>query len=77
MFAQKCLNLKPDKNEKLKWKINIEKEIETMRGEMLILSEIERNKDPKTRKTRIVVRKYKITNIIDILSIKQELKQKI
>ena len=48
-----------------------------MRGEMLILSEIERNKDPKTRKTRIVVRKYKITNIIDILSIKQELKQKI
>ena len=27
---------KPDKNKKSKWKINIEKEIETMRGEMLI-----------------------------------------
>ena len=42
-----------------------------MTGEMLILSEIERNKDPKTTKTRIVVRKYKITNVIDISSIKQ------
>ena len=48
-----------------------------MTGEMLILSEIERNKDPKTTKTRIAVRKYKITNVIDISSIKQELKQKI
>ena len=27
---------KPDKNKKPKWKINIEKEIETMRGEMSI-----------------------------------------
>ena len=34
---------KPDKNKKTKWKINIETEIETMRGEMSILSEIERN----------------------------------
>ena len=47
--------IKPDKNEKTKWKINIEKEIETMRGEMSILSEIERNKDPKTRKARQVI----------------------
>ena len=29
---------KPDKNKKPKWRINIEKEIETMRGEMSILS---------------------------------------
>ena len=37
---------KLDKNKKKpKWKINIEKKIETMSGEMLILSEIERNKD--------------------------------
>ena len=36
---------KPDKNKKPKWKNNIEKEIETMRGEMSILSKIERNKD--------------------------------
>ena len=68
---------KPDKNKKPKWKINIEKEIETMRGEMSILSEIERNKDPKTRKARNVIRKYKIRNAINILSIKEDLKQKI
>ena len=67
---------KPDKNKKPKWKINIEKETETMRGEMLILSEIERNKDPKTRKARKVIRKYKITSANDIPSIKEELKQK-
>ena len=48
-----------------------------MRGEMSILSEIGRNKDPKTRKARNVIRKYKITNVIDIPSIKEELKQKI
>ena len=48
---------KPDKNEKPKWKINIEKKIETMRGEMSILCEIERNKNPKTRKARKVIRK--------------------
>ena len=66
-----------DKNKKPKWKIDIEQEIEMMRGEMLVLSEIERNKDPKTRKARKVIRKYKITNVIDIPSIKEELKQKI
>ena len=48
-----------------------------MRGEMSILSEIGRNKDPKTRKARNVIRKYKITNVIDIPSIKEALKQKI
>ena len=60
MLVQKQLNLnlelnrkrKPEKNKKLTRKINIEKEIETMRGEMSILSEIERNKNPKTRKAR-------------------------
>ena len=41
---------KPDKNKKPKWKINTEKEIETMRGEMLILSKIERNKIQKQEK---------------------------
>ena len=40
---------KPDKNKKPKRKIYVEKEIETMRGEMLIVSEIERNKNRKTR----------------------------
>ena len=67
----------PDKNQKTKWKINVEKDIETMRGEMSRLSEIERNKDPKTRKLRKVIRKYKIANVINIPTIKEELKQKI
>ena len=48
---------KPDKKNQSA-KINIEKEIETMRGGMSILSEIEWNKDPKTRKARKVIRKY-------------------
>ena len=69
--------IKHGKNKKPKWKINTGKEIETMRGEMSVLSEIERNKDPKARKARNVIRKYKITNVINILSIKEELKQKI
>ena len=44
---------KPEKKKqkKTRWKINTEKEIETMRGEMSILNEIKRNKDPDTRKT--------------------------
>ena len=81
MLVQKQLELKqkrkPDKNKKPKWKINIEKEIETMRGDMSILSETERNKVPKTRKARKVIRKYKITNAVDIPSIYEELKQNI
>ena len=47
-----------------------------MRGEMSIISEIEQSKDPKTKKARKVMRKYKITSVIDIPSIKKELKQK-
>ena len=47
-----------------------------MRGEMSIISEIERDKDQKTRKARGVIRKYKITNTNDIPSIKEEPKQK-
>ena len=46
-----------------------------MREDMSILSEIERNKDPITRKAKKVIRKYKLTNVIDIPSIKEELKQ--
>ena len=67
---------KPEKNKKPKWQIHIEKKIETMTREMSIFSKIERNKNPKTRKTRKVIRKYKIPNATDIPSIKEELKQK-
>ena len=61
---------KLDKSQKPKWKINVEKEIETMRGEMSKLSEIERNKDLRTGKSRKFIRKYKITNAINISSVK-------
>ena len=43
----------------------------------MILSEVERNKDSNTRKARNAIRKYKITDYIDIRSIKEELKQRI
>ena len=43
----------------------------------MILRETERKEDPKTRKARKFIRKYKITNAIDIPSIKEEPKQKI
>ena len=46
-----------------------------MRGKMSILSKIERNKDPKTRKARKVIRKYKITGANEIPSIKEKTKQ--
>ena len=41
----------------------------------MILTETERKEDPKTRKARKFIRKYKITNAIDIPSIKEKLKQ--
>ena len=86
MILQKQLNLNLELNrkrknmakiEKPKWKINIEKEIETMRVEMSILIKIERNKYLKTRKTKKLMRKYKITSANDIPSIKEELKEKV
>ena len=40
----------------------------------MVLSKIDRNKDPKTRKPRKVIRKYRIKNVIDIASIIKELK---
>ena len=64
------------KNKNPKWEINIEKEIETMRGELPILCEKGRHKDLKTKKARKVIRNYKITTVIDIPSIKEKLKQK-
>ena len=62
MLVQKQLNLNLELNRKRKenltkikkpkHKINIQKEIETMRGEMSILSKIERNKDPKNKESQ-------------------------
>ena len=44
---------------------------------MSILSKTERNKDPKTRKARKVIRKYKFTGANEIPSIKEKTKQKL
>ena len=44
---------------------------------MSISCEIERNKDSKMRKSRKVIRKYKITSDNNIPSIKEKLKQKV
>ena len=44
---------------------------------MSLLSKIDGGKDPKTRKARKVIRKYKPTSANDIPSIKMELKQKL
>ena len=63
-----------EKKKKSRWKINTEKEIETMRGEMSIVNDIKRNKDPDTRKARKVIRKYSVTRD-NIPRIKEELKQ--
>ena len=43
---------------------------------MLILREIERNEDPKTRKARKAIRKYNIRSAIDIATIKRGTKGK-
>ena len=67
---------KVTKHKKPKWKVNIEKEVEMLRGEISILSEIERKNDPRTRKARKLKRKHKIKRIEDIPGIKEELKQK-
>ena len=68
MLVQKQLNLNLELNRKRKkklskienpkLKINIKKKIETMRRQMSILSKIERNKDPKAKKARNVMKKY-------------------
>ena len=44
---------------------------------MSILSKTERNKDPKTREARKVIRKCKITGANEIPSIKEKTKQKL
>ena len=81
--VEKWLGIKTRKQEtkrrphlKPKWKRDIEKEIEFMRGEISILSEIERDNDPKTRRSRKLKRKFKIKNKEEIPHFKEMLKQK-
>ena len=67
---------KPGKYKIPKWQTNVEEEIQRMRREMSILSEKKIDKDPKARKARKDIRKYKITSDNDIPNIKEELKEK-
>ena len=57
------------------WKEKIEREIEHMRGELLILNELQRGINVKRRACRTLKRKYK-TNKVNIIIIKDTAKQK-
>ena len=73
-------NRKPKTNicKKPKWKEKIEREIENFRGEISILDELSKGVAVKTRKTRKVIRKYKLSpEQTKIPEIKETLKQKI
>ena len=77
------LGIKPKKKKppnnrqkKPRWKLKIENEVENMRSEISILTEIENGNNPKTRKSRKLKRKYKIKKVSEIKSLKEQLKQK-
>ena len=75
----RCKKKKPrlTPHKKPRWKLKIEKEIETMRSEISILEELQKNKDVRTGKACKVKRKYKLENKDQIPSIIEELKQRI
>ena len=57
------------------WKEKIEREIELMRGELSILTELQRGINVKGRACRTLKRRYKI-NKDNIIIIKETVKQK-
>ena len=57
------------------WKEKIERQREHMRGELLILNELQRGINVKRRACRTLKRKYK-TNKVNIIIIKDTAKQK-
>jgi len=67
---------KPTSHEKPRWRLKIEREIENMRSEISILTEIENGKNPRTRKSRKLKRRFQLTNPKEISPLKEELKQK-
>ena len=86
MLLQKQLNLNSELNQNRKEnltkitnqsrKLILKSKLKRWEKEMTILSEIKRNKDSKPWKFRKLIRKCKITNVVDIPSIKEELKRK-
>ena len=63
-------------HKKPRWQMKIDKEIEDMRCEISILTEIENGNNPKTRKSRKLKRKFNLKNHAEIPVLKEELKQK-
>ena len=69
---------KPQKKPKVPmWKRQIEKDIQKIRGEISILSEILKGSSVKERKRRALARKYKIKSNDDILPVIEKLKQQL
>ena len=66
---------KPHRQKKPMWKEKTEREIEHMRGELLISNELQRGINVKGRACRTLKRKYKI-NKVNIIIIKDTAKQK-
>ena len=60
-----------------RWKMRISKEVESLRRELSILTELEKGINVRTRQGRNVRRKYDFSNSNDILIAKEILKQKI
>ena len=60
-----------------KWKARMNKEVESLRGELSILTELEKGRKVLTHKGRKVLRKYDINDKNAILIAKEVLKQKI
>ena len=64
-------------NKKPRWKEKIEKEINELRGEVLILDEFIRGVKVKARILNRMKKKYKMKNFEDLALLKETLKQKI
>ena len=65
----------PHRQQKPKWKERIEKEIELMRGELSILTELQRGVNVKGKACRTMKRKYKIEKD-NINTVKETIKQR-
>ena len=70
-------NAKKYKRSEPKWKAKIRREIDSLRGELSILTELADGRNVKTRKGRKVRRKYDIKNEANINVAKEVLKQRI
>ena len=78
VLTEECTSNKKRKGNRRKkplWKEKIEKEIEYMRGELSILSELQRGVNVKGRRFRKMTKKYQLTSK-NILEVNEMIKQK-